>query len=165
MKKTAGKKRVTKAGKSLIRSGKGIEKIRKFLDSRPHAVWYTRYRGDLEFVEYVNREFASAFGLTVDEVLKRKKYRKINPAGAPVGRYKREDRIAMQKGIFLLRGGDPAITVVKVRFADGILGMFIPAADDRRVSPASLEPELVETLTRIMYDSRELSARGFSFCL
>jgi hypothetical protein len=52
----------------------------------------------------------------------------------------------MNKGIFMLRGGDPAITVVKIRFWKGILGMFIPAATTRKVSLVSLEPELIETL-------------------
>ncbi|MDD4869933.1 MAG: hypothetical protein PHR77_05175 [Kiritimatiellae bacterium] len=135
-------------GNSRIHSIKGIaiKKVRDFLNSRPHAVWYTRYHGSREFVEYVNQEFAKAFGSTVDKVLKKKKYKTINPPGAPVQRYKKEDRIAMEKGIFLLRGGDPAITVVKVRFADGVLGMFIPAAGARQVSLDSLEPELIETL-------------------
>jgi PAS domain-containing protein len=149
MTKLVSKKKARKIGNSRIHSQKGItlKEMRDFLDNRPHAVWYTRYQGGSEFVEYANQEFAKAFGLTVDKVLKKKKYKAINPPGAPVQRYKKEDRIAMKKGIILLRGSDPAITVVKVRFVDGILGMFILAADTRKVSLDSLEPELIETLS------------------
>jgi len=136
MTKPASKKKGVKTENSGIHAQKGrkLKEIRGFLDARPHAVWYTRYKASNEFVEYANQEFAKAFGLTVAKVLKKKKYKKINPPGAPIQQYKDEDRIAMEKGIFLLRGGSPAITVVKVRFADGILGMFILSVNTRRVS-------------------------------
>lgn len=134
--------------------------MRKFLDGRPHAIWYTRYEGDNESVEYANPEFARAFGMTVDDVLARKKYEAINPPGAPIQQYKDEDKAAMDQGIFMARGQDPAITVVKIKFDEGgVLGMFVPAASDLPVSLDSLEPALIETLRVVWTETGEIGSR------
>jgi len=123
-----------------------LAEVRDLLEQSGVAAWYTLYNGDDEIVEYANAAFAQVLGKSVRQILEEKKYAVINPKGAPIQQYKDEDAIAIEKGVFIARGGDPAITVVKIRFGSGILGMFVPAASKDHPRLNSLEPALMEIL-------------------
>ncbi|HTL47777.1 MAG TPA: GNAT family N-acetyltransferase [Verrucomicrobiae bacterium] len=133
---------------------RGLEEVRAYLDSRPHAVWYASYdEAGQESVEYVNPAFAKIFGTTAEDILAKKTYAAINPPGAPIDKYKADDRKAMKRGLFAAREGEPAVTVVKIKMGKGVLGMFTPAASKGKLSFKNLEPELAETLREFNYTS------------
>ncbi|MBP9865987.1 MAG: ROK family protein, partial [Candidatus Omnitrophica bacterium] len=129
-----------------------LEDVREFLDGRPHAVWYARYDGGDETVEYVNPAFAQVFQTTQSEILQKKTYREINGPEAPVEKFKADDRQAMEDGFLIGREGEPLVTVVKVAFQDGVLGFFMPATMEGEASFDNLEPELLEILRFVRPD-------------
>jgi len=109
-----------------------IDHVCKLLDAQTTiAIWYTIYDGCDEAICYANECFASAFGLTSSEVLDRKRYHLVNPPQTPaktIEQYKREDQHAIESGYYYSRNPvdeNTYITVLKIRFAEGMLGMFI----------------------------------------
>ncbi len=108
-----------------------IEAARRFLDQQARvAVWYTQYEGRDEFIRYANRLFAETFGATVEQILEKQRYRLVNPSGTPdevIDQYKDEDIQAIEHGSFFARSSvdsEKDIVVVKLRFDQGMLGLF-----------------------------------------
>lgn len=108
-----------------------IESVRPLLDQQAHvASWYTEYEGRNEAIRYANKVFSETFGIPVDQILERERYHLVNPPETPgdlIEQYKDEDIEAIQRGSFLNRnplhpGKD--IVVVKLRFDQGMLGLF-----------------------------------------
>ena len=108
-----------------------IAGAQSFLDQHEQlAIWYAAYKGIEEAVLYANPLFCRTFGHTLEQVLERKRYHLINPPDTPaatIEQYKAEDREAIERGYFLQRtvakpGKD--IVVLKIRFDQGIIGMF-----------------------------------------
>jgi len=94
------------------------------------AIWHAAYHDLEESIVYANPFFCETFGLTLDEVLEHRRYHLVNPpdtTAETIAQYKAEDRQAMEDGAFLQRspaGDDRDIVVLKLRFDQGILGMF-----------------------------------------
>ena len=108
-----------------------IAAARSFLDRQESlAIWYAVYDDLEESVVYANPFFCETFGLTLDDVLERQSYHFVNPpdtTAETIAQYKAEDRQAMEDGYFLQRspaGDGRDIVVFKLRFDQGILGMF-----------------------------------------
>lgn len=108
-----------------------ISTARSVLDSQKHlAIWYSEYEGREESIQYANPTFSDIFGLSVEQILERKKYRLVNPPETPaevIEQYKKEDLHAMQHGVFFSCSPiepDQQIVVVKLRFDQGIIGLF-----------------------------------------
>ena len=110
---------------------KTIEAARPFLDrQRNVAVWYTLYHGSREEIAYANSLFSQTFGIPVEQILAVKRYHLVNPPDTPeqvIEQYKGEDRTAIRTGCFFARnplGKSQSIEVVKLRFDEGMLGLF-----------------------------------------
>ena len=110
---------------------KTIAAARPFLQEQVSlAIWYAAYDGSEESVTYANPLFCETFGLTLDEVLERRRYQLVNPPDTTpetIVQYKAEDRQAMDDGYFFQRspiGDGRDIVVLKLRFDQGILGLF-----------------------------------------
>ena len=128
-----------------------IADAKAFLDQNDHlSIWYAAYEGTEETVLYANPLFCKTFGHTLEEILTRKRYQLINPPETPaatIEQYKAEDREAIERGIFLQRsvvepGKD--ILVLKIRFDQGIIGMFkfIDSSDPSQTnSPHDLDAD------------------------
>lgn len=108
-----------------------IDAARSFLDQQAAlAIWYASYDGPEESVAYANPLFCESFGLSSDEALERRRYHLVNPpetTSETIAQYKAEDRQAMERGYFLQRspiGDGRDIIVLKLRFDQGILGLF-----------------------------------------
>ena len=107
------------------------------------AIWQAEYDGSEESVVYANPLFCEIFSLTLDEVLARRRYHLVNPpdtAAETIAEYRAQDREAMKNGYFLHRsslGDGQDIIVLKLRFDQGILGMFKFVASDLRGSPTA----------------------------
>ncbi|MDP7018058.1 MAG: hypothetical protein QGG36_19800 [Pirellulaceae bacterium] len=108
-----------------------MEAARALLDRQTAvAVWHTKYRGEEEAIAYANRVFAQTFGISVEQILAVKRYHLVNPPDTPehvIEQYKQEDRAALRDGCFFARnsvGQDQSIEVVKLRFDQGMLGLF-----------------------------------------
>ncbi len=108
-----------------------IAAARPFLDRQKNlAIWYAAYAGAEETVRHANPLFCKTFALSLDEILERKRYHLVNPPETPaatIAQYRAEDREAIERGYLLQRsviepGQD--ILVLKLRFDQGILGMF-----------------------------------------
>lgn len=108
-----------------------IESARSFLDQQTSvAVWYAEYRDHCEAIVYANNVFSEAFGISVEQILVAKRYHLVNPPDTPehvIEQYKEEDRAAIRDGLFFARnplGQSQSIEVVKLRFDEGMLGLF-----------------------------------------
>lgn len=108
-----------------------IESAQYFLDQQAGvAIWYAEYEGRDESISYANPCFSEAFGMPVDEVLEKKRYRLVNPPDTGeevIEQYKGEDLEAIREGLFFSRTPFDAgkeIEVIKLRFDRGILGLF-----------------------------------------
>ena len=108
-----------------------IADAKSLLDQNDHlSIWYAAYKGTEETVLYANPLFCKTFGHSLEEILARKRYELVNPPDTPaatIEQFKAEDREAMERGFFLQRsvvepGKD--ILVLKIRFDQGIIGMF-----------------------------------------
>ncbi|PHS01115.1 MAG: hypothetical protein COA78_23090 [Blastopirellula sp.] len=94
------------------------------------AIWYAEYHGPEEQIKYTNGLFSQAFGISVEDILSRKRYHLVNPpetSSETIEQYKAEDKTAIEHGCFYSRnileqGKD--IEVLKLRFDAGVLGMF-----------------------------------------
>lgn len=108
-----------------------INSVKPLLDRQDQiAIWYTEYEGDDETVLYANKIFSETFGLSMEQILERKKYRLINPpetADDVIEQYRKEDFEAIKEGCFIscspLEAGQQ-IVVIKLRFDQGMLGLF-----------------------------------------
>ena len=105
--------------------------------------------------------FSETFGISVDEILEKKRYHLVNPPDTPedvIERYKDEDRIAMRDGIFLSRGpfdSGKDIAVVKLRFDQGMLGLFQLADSepgDGKITLEDLEVEFLSVVRAVRPD-------------
>lgn len=137
-----------------------IADAQSFLDQIEQlSIWYAAYEGTEESVLYANPLFCETFGHTLEEVLERKRYHIINPPETPAGtieQYKAEDREAIQRGYFLQRSGVEAgkdILVLKIRFDQGIIGMFkIIDSDD--LGPTNAPRDLDADFRRVIESLR-----------
>ena len=108
-----------------------IESARQFLDRQADvAVWYAEYHGRSEVIAYANNVFSQTFGISIEQILVAKRYHLVNPQDTPehvIEQYKDEDLAAMRDGCFFARSPleqSQSIEVVKLRFDQGMLGMF-----------------------------------------
>lgn len=108
-----------------------IKSLRHILDQQSEiAIWYAEYAGRNEAIRYANEKFADAFGLSIDEILKRKTYALVNPpetTAETLEQYKNEDFAAMQSGSFVSRSQvspEQDIIVVKLPIDRGVFGLF-----------------------------------------
>lgn len=108
-----------------------IESARQFLDRQADvAVWYAEYQGRSEAIAYANNVFSQTFGISIERILVVKRYHLVNPQDTPqhvIEQYKDEDLAAIRDGYFLARGPleqSQSIEVVKLRFDQGMLGLF-----------------------------------------
>ncbi len=130
----------------------GIKDLPRLFDESSVAVWYAQHEGDDVFVEYANPAFAQVFDSNVQAILDKRTYEEINGPGDHNEIYREEDRTAMREGIFMSRGGEHKITVVKIPFADGVIGMFMPMGREYEVAIQTLEPELLHDLRLVKTD-------------
>jgi len=108
-----------------------IELARQFLDRQADvAVWYAEYEGRSEAIAYANNAFSQTFGISIEQILVAKRYHLVNPQDTPeqvIEQYKDEDLAAMRDGCFFARNAleqSQSIEVVKLRFDQGMLGLF-----------------------------------------
>ena len=108
-----------------------IRSARPFLDRQTDvAVWYTEYHGSCEAIMYANNVFSQSFGISVEQILVAKRYHLVNPPDTPehvIEQYKEDDRAAIRNGCFFARnptGQSQSIEVVKLRFDEGMMGLF-----------------------------------------
>ena len=141
-----------------------IAAARSLLDQQQSlAIWYAAYDGREESVVYANPLFCETFGLSLDDVLERRRYDLVNPPDTTpetIAQYKAEDHQAMEDGYFLQRspaGDGRDIIVLKLRFDQGILGMFkfidgnLPASLN---DPGNLDPDFRAVVDRVKNDLR-----------
>ena len=109
-----------------------LESARPFLDRQSDvAVWYTQYHGSREEIAYANNVFSQTFDMPVEQILAARRYHLVNPPDTPehvIEQYKDEDRTAIRDGCFFARnplGESQSIEVVKLRFDEGMLGLFM----------------------------------------
>ena len=94
------------------------------------AVWHTEYQGRSEAITYANSVFSQTFGISIEQILVAKRYHLVNPQDTPkhvIEQYKDEDLAAMRDGCFFARNPleqSQSIEVVKLRFDEGMLGLF-----------------------------------------
>ncbi len=139
-----------------------IESARPFLDRQSDvAVWYTQYHGSREEIVYANNVFSQTFGIPVEQILAVKRYHLVNPPETPghvIEQYKDEDRTAMRDGCFFARnplGGNQSIEVVKLRFDEGMLGVFRildSAPTDRPVGLKDLDSGVLAVVSEVRPD-------------
>ncbi|MFT7637898.1 MAG: serine/threonine protein kinase, partial [Candidatus Omnitrophota bacterium] len=123
------------------------EELAEKFDDSDVAVWYASYAGTKETVEYANAAFATVFGSSVEAILDNPTYVEINETGADIREYKIQDAEAMRVGVFIDRSDGSGISVVKIKFGDGVLGIFVPTIlTTDKSSYGGLEPELVKAL-------------------
>jgi PAS domain-containing protein len=114
-----------------------IAAAQPFLDRQENlAIWYAAYEGSEESIRYANPLFCKTFDLSLDEILERKRYHLVNPpdtSADTIEQYKAEDREAIERRYLLQRSAiEPGqdILVLKLRFDQGILGMFKVISSD-----------------------------------
>ncbi len=94
------------------------------------AVWYAEYQGRNEAIAYANDAFSQTFRISIEQILVAKRYHLVNPQNTPedvIEQYKDEDLAAMRDGCFFARSPieqSQHIEVVKLRFDQGMLGLF-----------------------------------------
>ena len=136
-----------------------IADARPFLDRQASlAIWHAAYDGAGESIVYANRLFCETFGLSLEEVLERRRYHLVNPpdtTAETIAQYKAEDRQAMDNGCFLqsspLEDGR-CIVVLKLRFDRGMLGLFKFVDDDDSDppnSPSDLDADFRAVIERV----------------
>jgi len=130
---------------ALSRSMDTIDAARSLLDQQPNlAIWYAEYDGPEESIRYANALFSETFGIPLHEILEKKRYHLVNPPDTPaevIARYKNEDREAIELGHFLHRGPFAEakdIVVLKLRFDNGMLGLFKIVESGEHGAPISL---------------------------
>ncbi len=108
-----------------------IESARQFLDQQADvAVWYAEYEGRSEAIAYANSVFSQTFGISIEQILVAKRYHLVNPQDTPehvIEQYKNEDLAAMRDGCFFACNPleqSQSIEVMKLRFDQGVLGLF-----------------------------------------
>ena len=108
-----------------------IESARQFLNRQADvAVWHTEYQGRSEAITYANKVFSQTFGISIEQIHVAKRYHLVNPQDTPkhvIEQYKDEDLAAMRDGCFFARNPleqNQSIEVVKLRFDEGMLGLF-----------------------------------------
>ena len=123
-----------------------IESARSFLDRQTDvAVWYAEYHDGNEAIMYANNVFSQTFGISVEQILVARRYHLVNPPDTPehvIEQYKEEDRTAIQNGCYSARnpiGQSQSIEVVKLRFDEGMLGVFRILDDTPTDTPTSLK--------------------------
>jgi len=123
------------------------------------SVWYAAYNRTEEAVLYANPLFCQTFGHSLEEIVARKRYYLINPPETPaatIEQYITEDQQAIERGYFLQRSVVKAgkdILVLKIRFDQGIIGMFkIIDSNDRR--PANSPRDLDTDFRRVIESLR-----------
>ena len=127
---------------------KTIAAAQPFLDRQENlTIWHAAYEGPEETILHANPLFCETFGLTLAEILERKRYQLVNPPNTPAGvieQYKTEDREAIERGYFLQRGPFETgkdILVLKLHFDRGVLGMF-KVIDSDFSGPANVPSDL-----------------------
>jgi hypothetical protein len=107
------------------------ESARQFLDRQAAvAVWYTEYQSRSEVIGYANNVFSQTFDISIEQILAAKRYHLVNPQDTPkhvIEQYKDEDLAAIRDGCFFARNPleqSQSIEVVKLRFDQGMLGLF-----------------------------------------
>ena len=108
-----------------------IALARPFLDGQTKvAIWYAQYHESSEAINYANDVFSQTFGISIEQILVARRYHLVNPPDTPahvIEQYKEEDRAAIRDGCFFARnplGPSQSIEVVKLRFDEGMLGLF-----------------------------------------
>ncbi len=110
---------------------KTIESAKLFLDQQSNiAIWYAEYEDRSEAIRFANEKFSQTFGIPVEQIIEKSRYHLVNPPQTPaetIEQYRNEDFVAMEQGCFFScspfePGKD--IIVVKIRFDQGILGLF-----------------------------------------
>ena len=139
-----------------------IGSARPFLDQQTDvAVWYTEYDGSCEAIMYANNVFSQTFGISVEQILAVKRYHLVNPPDTPehvIEQYKEEDHAAIRDGCFFARnalGQSQSIEVVKLRFDEGMLGLFRirdVAPTDTPAGLEDLDPALLAIVRKVRPD-------------
>ncbi len=139
-----------------------IESARPFLDGQTDvAVWYAEYRGRTEAIAYANIVFSRAFDISIEQILAAKRYHLVNPQDTPehvIEQYKDEDLAAMKDGCFFARSPleqGQSIDVVKLRFDQGMLGLFKildPGAAGSTVGLKDLAPAILAIVQQVRPD-------------
>ncbi len=139
-----------------------IESAREFLDRQADvAVWYTEYEGRDEAIAYANGVFSWTFGISIEQILEAKRYHLVNPPDTPeqvIEQYKDEDLAAMRDGCFFARNPleqGQSIEVVKLRFDQGMLGLFRILDTDPADTPVALtdfDPAILTIVRQVRPD-------------
>ena len=139
-----------------------IESARQFLDQQTDvAVWYAEYQDRNEAIVYANNVFSQTFGISVEQILVVKRYHLVNPQDTPqhvIEQYKDEDLAAMRDGCFFARSPleqGRSIEVVKLRFDQGVLGLFKILDTSPSDTPAGLkdlDPAILTIVRQVSLD-------------
>ncbi len=135
---------------------KTIESAKLFLDQQNNvAIWYAQYKGRCETIRYANKKFAQTFCIPIDQIIERARYHLVNPPETPaetIEQYRNEDLEAIAQGYFLscnpIEPGKE-IVVIKLRFDQGILGLF-KIIDARQVDGKFTLKNLDKEITHIL---------------
>lgn len=139
-----------------------IESARSFLDGQADvAVWHATYQGDTEAIVYANNVFSRTFDISIEQILELRRYHRVNPPDTPehvIEQYKQEDHVAIRDGYFFARSPleqSQSIEVVKLRFHEGVLGLFKildAASPDTPASLKDLDPAILAVVQRVRPD-------------
>ncbi len=141
---------------------KTIESAKSFLDQQNNvAIWYAQYEGRCEAIRYANEKFSQTFGIPIDQIIERSRYHLVNPpetSAETIEQYRNEDLEAIAQGYFLscnpIEAGKE-IVVVKVKFDQGILGLFKTIKtrqDDGKFTLKNLDKEITHILQQLQPD-------------
>lgn len=135
---------------------KTIDSAKSFLDQQTDvAIWYAEYEDRCEAIRYANENFSQTFGISIDQIIERSRYHLVNPPETPseiIEQYKNEDLEAIEQGCFLSCSPVEAgknIVVVKLRFDQGVLGLF-KIIDSQQTSPKITWQDLDEEIASIL---------------
>ncbi|MGY8768046.1 MAG: hypothetical protein ACKVH8_06420 [Pirellulales bacterium] len=136
-----------------------INSAAAFLDQQAQvAIWHAEYQGSDEQIKYANAFFAQIFGISVQDILLKKRYHLVNPpetSSETIEHYKAEDQQAIEHGCFFSRNEiEPGkdIEVIKLRFDTGVLGLF-KIVDSQ---PSSATVELKDLDSELLTISRQV---------
>ena len=156
--------------RGVTRKVQTMESARSFLDRQTDvAVWYTEYEGDNEAIVYANNVFSKTFEIPIEQILVARRYHLVNPPDTPehvIEQYKDEDRAAIRDGCFFARspyGEGQSIEVVKLRFHQGMLGLFriLDAAPaDLPAALQDFDPALLAIVRQVRPDVLGVTASG-----
>jgi len=141
---------------------KTIESAKSFLDQQNNvAIWYAQYEGRCEAIRYANEKFSQTFGIPIDQIIERSRYHLVNPPETPaetIEQYRSEDLEAIAQGYFLscnpIEPGKQ-IVVLKLRFDQGILGLFRiidTRQDDCEYTLKNLDEQITHILQQLQPD-------------